>query len=320
MKRYLSTLVAASVVALSACSDALDPGNATEDDRAEIVAILDESGWFADEFGEDGAVPDFSLGLGTGFDFGLALVAEAQAEVPLVRLWGRRHREPVSRERRINVNDTEGVADVVWIVTFRGLFMLDRSADDVVNPTSKPMLHQAVQHARFVRRETADENGRRWRMVGVSAREWRMTDPEKRTVDVTRVEVSVNGESQLVIENPLAILDLDTRLPRLQVGDTVRVTARVENTTGHDNTPQQFVFLHLFHANTDRRGWIRVQMRLTDAGQYVRQWIVRHAGRERIVVDAIDSQTFNTDSEDDYRANLIGIPYRVGESDGVTGG
>jgi hypothetical protein len=48
-----------------------------------------------------------------------------------------------------------------------------------------------------------------------------------------------------------------------------------------------------------------------DQGRYVREWTVRFGGRERIGVDAIDSQTFNTDSDDDYRANIWGIPYRI---------
>jgi hypothetical protein len=52
-------------------------------------------------------------------------------------------------------------------------------------------------------------------------------------------------------------------------------------------------------------------MRQREDGMFVRHWIVRFPGRERIVVDAIDSQTFNTDSEDDYRANGWGVPYRI---------
>ena len=53
MKRYLTALAAASVLGLGACSDTLGPGNASDQDRAEILAILDESGWFTDEFGDD---------------------------------------------------------------------------------------------------------------------------------------------------------------------------------------------------------------------------------------------------------------------------
>jgi hypothetical protein len=52
-------------------------------------------------------------------------------------------------------------------------------------------------------------------------------------------------------------------------------------------------------------------MRRRDDGVFVRHWIVRFAGRERMVVDAIDSQAFNTDVEDDYRASGWGIPYRI---------
>ncbi len=314
MQRYLSTLCVATLVSLAACSDTLEPGNASDQDKQEITAILDESGWFADVFGDDGAVGNFSLG--TSFSFGF-LRADAQVEVPLVRLWGRRHREPVSRERRVEIADN--VADVVWVMTFDGAFLLDRTADDVRNPTSKPMQHQAVQHARFVRRETTDDQGRHWRLVGVSAREWRMTDPGKRTIDLARIEVFVNGVSQLVVEEPLRILDIDEgRIPQLEIGDVVRVVASVVNESELDNRPPEFVFLHLFHGNPNARGWIRVRMPPNDAGDYVREWTVRRAGRGRIIVDAIDSQAFATDEEDDYRANLVGIPYRIGrDADGT---
>lgn len=317
MKRYLAALAAASVLGLGACSDTLGPGNASDQDRAELLAILDESGWFTDEFGDDGAVVDFSLG--SGFDFGFgALLAEAQDEVPLVRLWGRRHGRPVARERTVTVEGD--AAQVTWIVTFEGEFVLDRTDDGQINPTSKPLAHQAVQHAVFTRRAELDDQGRRWQLVGVSPREWRMTDPHERTITLTRVEISINGgERRIVIEDPAALLDIGGRLPHLEVGDEVRVAARVVNQSDLGNTPPEFVFLHLFHANPSRRAWIRVRMFRNDAGEYARKWTVRHPGRGRIVVDAIDSQAFNTDSDDDYRAHLIGIPYRVGsdsESDG----
>jgi hypothetical protein len=52
-------------------------------------------------------------------------------------------------------------------------------------------------------------------------------------------------------------------------------------------------------------------MQAREDGAFVRHWIVRFGGRERMVVDAIDSQAFHTDSEDDYRANGWGIPYRI---------
>lgn len=314
MQRFLSTLSVATLVTLAACSDALEPGNASDQDRQEITAILDESGWFAEAFGDDGAVADFSLG--TSFDFGF-LRADAQVEVPLVRRWGRRHREPVSREHRVEI--TENVADVVWVVTFDGAFLLDRTDDGQRNPTSKPMQHQAVQHARFVRRDAPDDRGRHWRLVGISAREWRMTDPDKRTVDLARIEVFVNDTSRLVVEEPLRILNIDEgRIPQLEIGDVVRVVASVVNETELDNTPQEFVFLHVFHGNPNARGWIRVRMLPNDVGDYVREWTVRRAGRGRIIVDAIDSQTFATDEEDDYRANLVGIPYRIGrDTDGT---
>lgn len=303
----LTFLVAATAVGLAACSD--DPtgiDNASQQDRQAIVDVLDASGWFADVYGVDGTAAD--LDLATAFDLGLAPAAE-QDTVPLTQRWGRRHGTPVSRTVTVTVaGDT---AEVSAVVTFDGVFLLDRTRDSVANPTQKPLQEQAVQRAVLVRRAEPDSAGRHWRIVQLSPREWRMTDQAKRTVTITRVLVQVNGETKLDVADPGALFDADNRVPRLRIGDSVSVLAEVENTTGIDNVPPTFVFLHVYHHGPAARGWVRIPMRQRDDGVFVRHWIVRFAGRERMVVDAIDSQTFNTDTGDDYRANGWGIPYRI---------
>jgi hypothetical protein len=302
------TLVAAalSAVGLAACGD--DPAgidNATEQDRQAVVEELDASGWFADAYGVDGAALDLDL---TGsFDLGLASAAEDS--VPLIRRWGRRHGPPVSHE--ITVTITGDTAEMAGVITFDGVFVLDRTPDSVANPTQKPLREQAVQHATLIRRPAGDSTGRAWRLVALSPREWRMTDPDRRTVAIARVVVRVNDEVKIDVDDPAALFDVDNRIPRLQLGDSVTVLAEVENTTGTGNEPPTFVFLHVYHHGPTARGWVRIPMRQRDDGVFVRHWIVRFPGRERIVVDAIDSQAFNTDTEDDYRANGWGIPYRI---------
>jgi hypothetical protein len=300
----MTMLGAAAAIGLAACGDATGPGNATSEDREDVLAVLDEAGWFKDDLGVDGAALDAGLASGLSLSRSGALDT-----VDPVRRWGRRRGRPVERDITVNVaNDT---ARVTAVVTFEGTFLLDRTDDGQVNPTAKPLEEQAVHHAVLVRRADPDSAGRRWRLAQLSLWEWRMTDEARGTVRVTSVEVLVNGESKIVVDDPAELFDVDHRIPRLQVGDVVRVVATVENTTGHDNEPATFVFLHVYHASPDARAWIRVPMPQDEQGRYVREWTVRFGGRERIGVDAIDSQTFNTDSEDDYRANGWGIPYRI---------
>jgi hypothetical protein len=300
----MRALGAAAVVGLAACGDATGPGNASPEDRDQVLAILDESGWFKDDFGADGATLDASLTAALNLSR-----SGIQDTVDPVRRWGRRRGRPVEREVTVNVaNDT---ARVTAVVTFDGTLVLDRTDDAQANPTEKPLQEQGVHHAVLVRRADADNAGRQWQLVQLSPWEWRMTDEAKRTVAITSVEIVVNGESRIMVEDPGELFDVNTRVPRLQVGDVVRVIATVDNTTGHDNSPQTFVFLHVFHASPDGRAWIRIPMIPNDEGQFVREWTVRHDGRERIAVDAMDSQTFNTDTDDDYRANGWGIPYRI---------
>jgi hypothetical protein len=233
----------------------------------------------------------------------------AQDTVPLVRRWGRRHGPPVSRLLTVEVVGDTARAEMV--VTFEGDFVLDRTPDDGEPPTQKPLEEQAVQRAVLVRREATDTAPRRWRLAALSPREWRMTDGARRTVRIARVVVRVNGQVRLEVEDPAELFGVDNRVPRLEVGDSVSVLAEVENTTGTGNEPPTFVFLHVYHHGPNARGWVRIPMRERDDGAFVRHWIVRFAGRERMVVDALDSETFNTDSEDDYRANGWGIPYRI---------
>jgi hypothetical protein len=296
-----------AAVMLAACSDTpTGPGNATEADRNAVVAELAASGWFAETFGTDGAVED--LDLAASFDLNLSSVA-AQDTVPLVRRWGRRPGAPVRRELTVEVTGDTARAELV--VTFEGVFVLDRTADDGEPATQKPLEEQAVQRAVLVRRPEADPAARLWALVALSPREWRMTDEATRTVRITHVVVRVNGEIKLEVEDPAELFRVDHRIPRLQVGDSVSVLAEVENTTGTGNEPPTFVFLHVYHHGPTARGWVRIPMQAREDGAFVRHWIVRFGGRERMVVDAIDSQAFHTDSEDDYRANGWGIPYRI---------
>lgn len=76
---------------------------------------------------------------------------------------------------------------------------------------------------------------------------------------------------------------------------------------------ETYVFLHVFHALADRTGWHRLLMEYSpDLGEYVAGWVVRHSGREHVMVDALDSGSL--DLEGEYRANIWGVPYRIGET------
>ncbi len=306
MQRLPFAIGCVAALAAAACSDATAPGNADPQDRSEVLTALDQSGWFADDFGLDGAIDNAPLSATAGFDLGLA--PSAADSVPLVRAWGRQPGPPIGR--RVSVDVANDTARVRAVMRFDGTFVLDRTDDGVRNPTAKPLQEEAVQHALLVRGDP-DGTGRRWHLAALSPHQWRMTDEAKRTVRLTRVGVWVNGTLAFVVENPTELFDVNDRVPRLHVGDVVRVAATVDNTTGTGNEPATFVLLHLYHAGPDARGWVRVPMRETEAGVFVREWTARFTGRERITVDAIDSQTFNTDSEDDYRANVWAIPYRI---------
>jgi len=294
------------VLGVSACSDTLGLGNATEEEREDIVAELDESGLFGEAFGDDGIPASASV-----VTYGYSAPPEGDAPFR----WGRRHGRPVRRE--VNVVVEENVATVTRTLVFEGSFIVGHPESETV--VRKPANETMVQRAVLMRREQAqtDQNTgrvRRWRIVELSPQEWFLTREDARTVDIERVEVLINGESAIVIEDPEMLFDVDTELPHMQVGDEVRVTARVANYTGEhpEGDAATYVFLHLFHASQDGRKWLRVPMEFDEeTGMYIKTWVARHDGRERIVVDAIDADAFAMDREDSYRANLWALPYRV---------
>ena len=310
-KYQVSAAAGLLCLGIAACGDSIGPGGSEvpEDIRQELVSLLDESGFFADDFGQAGATE----GASTSSD---AITGATASRVTAPRLWGRRRGVPVRRQITVEVDEEAGTA-VAWKeIDFDGRFLLDITDDGQLNPTEKPLQETLRQHAEFERleREQVDERGRRrrWRLVKVSPAEFSMMDVAKQTVAISQVTIEVNGEILADITDPSAPLDVERGLPKLRRGDEVTVTAHVTN-ENVQNTPPTFVFLHLFHASPNARLWLRLPMEEVDGepGVYQRSWTVRQTGRERIAVDAIDAETFTTQSEDDYRANIWGIPYLV---------
>jgi hypothetical protein len=310
-RKRLGALVMVGALAVTACEESLGPeGNASQEDRDEIISLLDESGFFAEEFGVDGTYDGGAAGAPA------AVAAAEAAEVVAPLVWGRRLGRPVRRVVTVDVDPEQGIATVYKEVYFEGRFLLDITQDGQFNPTEKPLDVKLVQYATFqhLPADQADAAGRRWRLVNLSPAEWLMTADDKQTVNLTRVEVWVNGVLQLGITDASELLDIDGRIPRLHVDDMVEVRAWVENSLDNGNEPDTFVFLHLFHASPSALGWLRLPMErvVTDTDvYYVLSWTARHIGRSRIAVDAIDAETFTTEIEDDYRSNIWGVPYRI---------
>jgi hypothetical protein len=325
MNRYIATAATLGAIALAACSDSTAPGTASLEDREEILQLLEESGFFADEFGVEGAIGGSPAAQPAAL---FASPGEVQADVTVPDLWGRRHRRPVRRVITVDVDLETGIATVSKEVEFLGEFILDNTDDGQFNPTHKPMRHTLLQYAQFerlpddgtVEPPPGDGPGepndggpqrhrRRWRLVALSPAEWVMTEPTPQTVTINRIQVEVDGELALEVTDPSELFVVDGRVPVLHPGQMVTVKAWVEGGNA-ENNPPLFAFLHMFHASPDTRVWMRRQMTFVD-DHYEFGWEVQHTGRERVAVDVIDSQAFATASEDDYRANVWGIPYVI---------
>jgi hypothetical protein len=303
MHKYMAIVLALGVVAASACStDALGPGNASSEDRAQIEDLLSDLSFFNDGYGDDG-LP--TLSVAANFD------GDVAADAP--QNWGRHYGVPVERDIQINVEN--GVATVTKKLVFEGSFMIrDQGSESVVQKTMNETRVQTAVLQRLEQDEVNPESGRRhrWKLLEISPAEHYLTDETAQTVNIDSVEVLVNEQIVLTVRDPAELINVENRLTRLEKGSVVTVRAYVQNDDTVDGSADTFVYLHLRCATPEVRVWGRRAMEFNqDLGAYVASWTVYHRGRERIIVDAIDAKTFNPDDLDNYDANIWAIPYRT---------
>ncbi len=300
-----STLALAGAIAVAlagtACSDS---STALNTDQTQVLAAYEGLTGYTDyEFGDSGAIastPTAPLFLSSG--------VQDTAIAPL--FWGRL-RVVRGGPRPVFSRTVVVQGDSAWVtrgVTFEGIFLVDTSTDAVFNPTAKPLADGVQQRAVFVRDPAAS---RGWRAVALTLLNWQNTDVSRRTVQIRNVAVYVNDSLRLAVDNPDSLIAIDPVIPRFREGDTVKVTAHVDNSTGGTFSPTTFVFLHVRHADPSGIRWRRVPMQDNGNGDFERRWVVRHTGRDRFVVDALDAATLVLGTADTYRSNEWGIPFRV---------
>ncbi len=303
MRTLPRALAGALAVALigAACSDNSTGLNA---DQAQVQAAYEGLiGYTDDDFGDAGAISTTP----TATVFPSSSLADT-AIAPL--FWGRDRVVP-SGPRPVFTRNVVVQGDSAWVtrgVSFQGIFLVDTSVDAVFNPTSKPLADGVQQRGVFVRDASAPHG---WRAVSLTLRNWQNTDVSRRTVQIQSVAVYVNDSLRLSVDDPDSLITIDPVTPRFHEGDTVRVVAHVENTTGGSYSPATLVFLHVRHADPSAIRWRRVPMQDDGSGDFERSWIVRHTGRDRFVVDALDAATLVLGTADNYRSNEWGIPFRV---------
>ncbi len=301
MRASTTAFLAAVVLGTAACGGD-SPSGVSTDEVAVQQAFADvDPGYFDENPGGDELTSDASL-----TPTSTAFLAPGD---PFVRpaFWGRRRFETRPARDRIIVIEGD-TARVAVAVRFHGVLLVDTTFDSTPNPGRKRM-HETLRHrAVFVKDSTAP---RGWRLVGLSIGDIVNTEPAERTVRLTSLAVSVNGVPVGEVTDPAHIYPVDGGVPQLEVGDSVTVTVAVENTTGTDLVPPTQVFLHVRHCRADRDDWVRIPMHDNGDGTWTVGWRVRRPGIARMAVDALDSETLQTQSGDNYRANIWAFPYRA---------
>jgi hypothetical protein len=300
MRFHTTALLVAAAVAATACSDA--PTGTSSEESAVQQAYLDvDAGYFDENPGGDEM---FASPILTSSP---TLFSAPGDPYVAPEHWGRRRADERPSRDRIVVIEGD-TAKVFVAVRFRGRFLVDTTFDDIVNPGAKPMHETLRHHAVFVK----DEDARRgWRLIAMSIGNIVDTDPARRTVEIASMQVSVNGTEVGEVTDPTQLFRVQGDVPELHVGDSIVVTVGVRNSTGTDLVPPTQVFLHVRHHRADQDRWGRILMRLADDGTWSMGWTVRRPGIARMAVDAIDSEALQTQTGDNYRANIWAFPYRA---------
>jgi len=300
MRFHPTALLVATALATAACSDA--PTGSSSEDTAVQQAYLDvNAGYFDEDPGGDVILASPLLTSAS------TLFSSPGDPYVAPERWGRRRAdERPSRDRVVVIEgDT---ARIAVAVRFRGVFLVDTTFDGVVNPDAKRMHETLRHHAVFVKDDSAP---RGWRLIAMSIGNIVDTDPARRTVEITSLTIAVNGTEVGAVSDPNQLLRVQGGVPELRLGDSVMVTVRVRNTTGTDLAPPTQVFLHVRHHRPDQDLWGRFQMQPNQDGTWSIGWTVRRLGIARMAVDAIDSEALQTESGDNYRANIWAFPYRA---------
>jgi len=315
--RYRVLAVSALAMAgAAACSS--DTTTAPAGTAGQQQAVLQEltafPGWTEDNAGADGAVAtaaaDASMSVGP-------LSADVASIQPLS--WGRRRcANSCTQDKSVEFRNDSAFVTVVW--TFDGQFLTDTTPDFIHNPGSKPLRETMTRHAVLVRKtdhdadQDPDRSGRHhdWRVAALSVSNYQAVDPANRTVKIDSLEVGIGNHPPAIITNPDSLYGvMGNHVPDMEPDDTITVTAFVTNTTGTDLTPPTRVFLHVRNSSAVSDGWRRILMTDNGDGSWTSRWRVRRAGFGRFLVDALDSETLQTEHGDDYRANLWAVPYRA---------
>ncbi len=298
----VAAVVAAAAVV--ACGE----GTAPASDQAQVLAA---------EQAQLGAMVDSDFGAAgaTATDLAAAPAASdpaagTSAPDTAPTFWGRL-RVVAGGPRPIYHRDVTIQGDTARVerdITYNGILLVDTSADGVFDPTSKPLADRMTQHSVLVR-DAAMTRG--WRVIELSPQDWTVVDPSRQTVTVGDVKVYRNDTLLVEVTDPSALFDVNTRVPRFHLGDTVKVVAAVANTTGSGFAPPTFAYLHVRHADPTGTSWRRLKMVDNGDGTFQRVWIARRTGVDRFIVDALDAATLLLGTADNYRTNEVGIPYRI---------
>ncbi len=160
------------------------------------------------------------------------------------------------------------------------------------------------------------EAPRHWRLTELSPVAFSLADPDRQTVRIERVAVSVGDQVRWEVSDPATRFAFPSGLPIFAPGEQVVVTARIAN-AGMDGLPRPSrVYLHYDHR----------RVKMSDDGHTggdaaAGDGVFTHTveigdtpGFHHAAIDALDAEVFADELTQNYNAAGLGMPVLVAPS------
>ena len=231
-------------------------------------------------------------------------------EISRPEFWYRQLLNESSAEIIITGEVSTGICSVAVIRKISADLIIDTVWDGVFVPGSKPI--SVTRYTKFIVEKFEDETSHGgWRIVSATPSEHMLTDDEQE-VFVSSMKLYKNDELIWECMDQREFYNVDSELPVLLVGDFVRMEATV-NHLNPIYEPEFFVIAHGPLSGHSRHIMYDNGLygdKTAGDGVFSYEWYVEYTGHhQRIAVDAIDTDTFEDQIEEDYDSSAWGIHF-----------
>ncbi len=231
-------------------------------------------------------------------------------EVSRPEFWYRQLINESSAEIIITGEVSTGICTVSVTRKISAELIIDTVWDGEFIPGSKPI--NVTRYTKFIVEKHENESSHGgWRIISATASEHMLTSDEQE-VFITSMRLYKDDELIWECTDPTAFYNVESELPVLLEGDFIRMEATVDHLNPVYD-PEFFVIAHGPLSGHSRHIMYDNGLygdETAEDGVFTYEWYVEYTGfHQRIAVDAIDTDTFEDQTEEDYDSSAWGIHF-----------